>query len=291
MDVGKHFFGFDFFEKGGLRESFHFPFREESARAKELSEAFRSVSLRGSASGDGKPGVWAFGEEANAVLVNELRQDLSADTNLIQGLKKLEFAESPQKLTESYASIGLALRGLQKARWTLNLLPLTHRKKVSRIGFYLAVLLAAAALVLAGVMIVRPVLEEREELRQVLAKVKEKKPEIEAVDALQKKKEQMEKEVRDFLALKGEETGKIEVLRELAEILPPTTWIWNIKIKSRDVELNGFADSAADLISILDKSPVFEKVEFSAPVVKEGRLFGDKVKERFKISAKIERAR
>ena len=58
------------------------------------------------------------------------------------------------------------------------------------------------------------------------------------------------------------------------------------------MELNGFANSASDLIAILDKSPLFEKVEFSSPVIKERRGAGDQVeKERFRISAKVERRR
>ncbi len=82
------------------------------------------------------------------------------------------------------------------------------------------------------------------------------------------------------------------VLKELSEVLPSTVWIWNLKFKSRDIEINGFANSASDLIAILDKSPYFEKVEFTSPVTKERRLFGEQgERERFKISAKIERGK
>ena len=56
------------------------------------------------------------------------------------------------------------------------------------------------------------------------------------------------------------------------------------------MEISGFADSASDLISLLDKSPLFEKVEFLAPVTKERdrRIGGDKEKERFKIKLRLE---
>jgi hypothetical protein len=44
------------------------------------------------------------------------------------------------------------------------------------------------------------------------------------------------------------------------------------------------------LIPLLDKSSLFEKVEFLAPVTKERqmRVDGDKEKERFRIKAKME---
>jgi Tfp pilus assembly protein PilN len=96
------------------------------------------------------------------------------------------------------------------------------------------------------------------------------------------------------------EISKLEILKELSDIFPPTVWVWNLKVQMKevskelltDVELNGFANSASDLISILDKSSLFEKVEFSSPVIKERRGAADQVeKERFRISAKVERRR
>ena len=82
----------------------------------------------------------------------------------------------------------------------------------------------------------------------------------------------------------------MEVLEELTRVLPETTWIWNLKYNGKEIELSGFADSASDLIPLLDKSPLFEKVEFMAPVTKEMqmRADGNKDKERFKIKARIE---
>jgi len=135
-------------------------------------------------------------------------------------------------------------------------------------------------------------LQEREELQRVLAQVKEKKPKVDAIEAVQKRKELVEKEVREFETLKTEEASKLDILRELSDILPSSVWIWNMKLKSKDIEINGFANSASDLIAILDKSALFEKVEFSSPVTKERRPAGDPAeKERFRISAKIERSR
>jgi general secretion pathway protein L len=166
------------------------------------------------------------------------------------------------------------------------------RKKVSRVGQYLAVFLAIASVVLAAAWGVHPFLQEREELDRLLLQVKAKKPEVEAIEALQKRRDLLEKEVREFETTRADEVGKLEVLKELSGILPPTAWIWNIKLKAKEVDLSGFADSASDLIGILDKSPFFERVKFASPVTKETRLFGaNVVKERFKITADIEKVK
>jgi len=59
------------------------------------------------------------------------------------------------------------------------------------------------------------------------------------------------------------------------------------------MEVSGFADSASDLIPLLDRSPLFEKVEFLAPVTKERerRAGVDKERERFKIKMRLEARR
>jgi len=163
---------------------------------------------------------------------------------------------------------------------------------VTRVGLYLALSLCAAAVVLALTWMVHPLLQERKELEYVLAELKEKKPRVDAIEAVQKNKDLLEKEVREFETLKRDETSKMDVLRELSDNLPSSVWIWNMKLRPKDIEINGFASSASDLIAILDKSPLFEKVEFSSPVTKERRAAGDSVeRERFRISAKIERTK
>ena len=292
IDIRRHFFEFHFFENGNLTESVQRPFIKNSDKAKEVTEAYRFALLKGLGSREGKQSVFAYGEEANDSLINELRKGLSSDVTLPPSLKRVRTANGLHRIPEIYPSIGLALRGISKTRWNINLLPLNLRKKVSRVGLYAAVLLSFASLVLAGALFVRPFVQEREELKRVLAEVKELKPKVDAIEAVQKRREKTEKEVQEFDTLISEGTSRLHILRELSEILPPTVWVWNLKLKARDVELNGFANSASDLIAILDKSSYFEKVEFTSPVTKERRLFGEQVeKERFKISTKIERGK
>ena len=130
----------------------------------------------------------------------------------------------------------------------------------------------------------------RKELNTIAAEIKKRKPEVEAVEKLQKQKEELGKEISGLEKVKMEAVGKIEILRELTQTLPDTIWIWNFKFTGREVEISGFADSASDLIPLLDRSPLFEKVEFMSPVTKERVMIkGEaKEKERFKIKARVE---
>jgi len=125
----------------------------------------------------------------------------------------------------------------------------------------------------------------------VNAEIKKRRPEVEALEKLQKQRDNCCKEMSELDQIRSTEVSKVEVLQELTKVIPDTTWIWNLKYNGKEIELSGFADSASDLIPILDKSPLFEKVEFMAPVTKEMQMRGDgnKEKERFKIKARIER--
>jgi Tfp pilus assembly protein PilN len=90
--------------------------------------------------------------------------------------------------------------------------------------------------------------------------------------------------------LKSNETT-LEILAELAGLLPKDAWITNLEYKTFDIKdkkagvgdlvLNGYASSSSALIPILEASPYFEKVTFAGPVKKTGD------KEQFKLRAEV----
>jgi general secretion pathway protein L len=133
----------------------------------------------------------------------------------------------------------------------------------------------------------------RNELNVINAEIKKRRPEVEVVEKLQKQKEELGREIFELEKIRAGETSKVEILKELTQLLPNTVWIWNLKYNGKEIEISGFSDSASDLIPLLDKSPLFEKVEFLAPVTKERLMRGNESmeKERFKIKARIENRR
>jgi general secretion pathway protein L len=172
----------------------------------------------------------------------------------------------------------------------LNLLPLDLRKRVKEIGkplFFIFLVLTLTLSFTWGWGVFR---RYQDELNILRAEVKKRKPEIEAVENLRKQREELFKEISDLEKIRAGEVSKVEILKELTQILPPTVWIWNFKLTGKEIEISGFADSASDLIPRLDRSPLFEKVEFLAPVTKERerRTGEEKEKERFKIKMRLE---
>ena len=171
------------------------------------------------------------------------------------------------------------------------------RKKVRQIGKPLFLILTALCVLLGATWGVGIYQREKNAWDTANAEIKKRKPEIDAVEKVQKQRDELGKEVSEFVKIEAAEPSKVEILRELAQILPATVWIWNLKYNGKEIEISGFAESASDLIPLLDRSRLFERVEFLAPVTKErirmvvGGNPVDKEKERFKIKLRLEAKR
>lgn len=206
---------------------------------------------------------------------------------------KIRNQKDPDSLWVHYASIGLPLGGLIKTQVHLNLLPLEMWKKKRKVGRVLLLILLGLAILFGVNRGMKAYMEFREEWSSTTEELKKLKPEVEAIEKLQKRKDSLMREVSELERIRSDEISKIEILKELTQLLPETAWIWNLKYNGKEIEISGFADSASDLISLLDKSPLFEKVEFLAPVTKERQMRpeGPQEKERFRIKARIEARR
>jgi len=68
-------------------------------------------------------------------------------------------------------------------------------------------------------------------------------------------------------------------LKELTERIPQEAWLRTLNMDKQGIEITGQASAANQLIPLLENSPSFAGVEFTAPVTKAGD------KEQFRIKA------
>jgi len=286
LDLNEPFFEMNLLQGKDWRESFHLPL-PFAGREEKIINAFTQSGINGDSLSQAT--FFVYGLEAGKKLPN-LGEKESVKGVFLPPLDRVEGEKEKSSAAYLYASIGLPLRGLTKTAINLNLLPSEMRKKVRQIGKPLFMILICLALILSLTWGMGIYSVYRNELDDLRAEIKKRKPEMEAVDKLQKERAELAKEILEFEKIRSAEVSKVEILKELSSILPSTVWIWNFRYSGREIEISGFADSASDLISLLDKSSLFEKVEFLAPVTKERerRLGGDKEKERFKIKMRLE---
>jgi general secretion pathway protein L len=292
LDVADPFYEMNLIQERNLTESFHLPLPSEERGAKMMNTLKRSGLKRDSLS---KSTLFVYGLGADEGMLSSLKE-----ANQIKGvsyppLNRIEAGKELSKLYKIYGPLGVALKGLTKTRLDLNLLPFEMRRRVRQIGKPLFIIFTSLALALSLTWGMGIYIRYREEIKVINTEMKKKKPAVEVVEKLQRQKEELRKELSEFEKIKSGEVSKIEMLRELTQLLPSTVWIWNLKYTGKEIEISGFADSASDLIPLLDKSPLFEKVEFLTPVTKERVVMGSvvmgseaKEKERFKIKMRLE---
>jgi general secretion pathway protein L len=294
LDIGDPFVEMNLFQERLWKESFHLPMPPEE-KASRIVDLLKRTGLQEGALS--KSTFFVYGVGADEAFSSSLEALPQVQGVSAPPLNRLDIGKGVATPHRIYASLGLPLRELIRPQFQLNLLPLEMRKKVRQVAKPLFIILTVLALILCMSWGVGVYQHYRAVWNGVNGEIKKRRPEIDAVEKLQKQKEALSKEIAEFDKIEAGETSKVEVLRELAHILPGTVWIWNFKYNGKEFEISGFADSASDLIPLLDKSPLFEKVEFLAPVTKErfqtvvAGAVTTKEKERFKIKMKIEAKR
>jgi Tfp pilus assembly protein PilN len=287
LDITEPFFEMNLVQGGNWKESFHLPLPPEEKES-EIIQTFRRSGLREEVLP--RTTFFVYGLDATEKMLPSLRDGQPIKGVSPPPLDRIEAGTGLVRTDKIFSSIGVPLKGLVKTRFGLNLLPFEMRKKVKQIGRPLFTILTVAALALGLAWGIGIFVQFRNELNGINAEIMRTKPEVEAVERLQQQNQNLRKEMAELGKIRSGEISKVEILKELTQLLPDTVWVWNFKYTSKEIEISGFADSASDLISLLDKSPLFERVEFLAPVTKERerRTEGDRERERFKIKMRLE---
>ncbi len=286
VDVAEPFLEMNLVQGKDWKESLHLPLPKNEKEAKILSTFKRSADVYPPATST----FFVYGLGADETILTSLKETNQLKAVLPPPMDRIRGEREGSKSNRIYASIGVPLTGLISPRVDLNLLPPELRKKVRQIGKPLLIILTSLALFFGLMWGAGTFMHYRKEREAVNAEITKRRPAVEALEKLQKQRDDYRKEMAELDQIRSGEISKGELLEELTRLLPDTTWIWNLKYNGKEIELSGFADSASDLIPLLDRSPLLEKVEFLAPVTKEMQMRGDgnKEKERFKIKAKIE---
>ena len=287
LDLTEPFLEMNLIDGGEWRDSLHLPLPSEE-RESRITNTLRRTGLETDAFS--RSTFFVYGLDASEKMLPSLRESDQIKGISLPPLYRIEAETGASRLDKIFPSIGLPLKGLIPTRFDLNLLPLEMRKKVSEIGKPLFMILTSLALILSLAWGIGVFVRYRNELNTITTEIKERKPAVEAVEKLQRQKNELRKEIAELEKIRSTEVSKVEILKELTQLLPSTVWIWNFKYRGRELEISGFAESASDLIPLLDQSALFEKVEFLAPVTKERPRRGgmDEERERFKIKARLE---
>ncbi len=182
-----------------------------------------------------------------------------------------------------YAAVGGALESLWPKADGLNMLTRGIHATVRTPKFLTAVLM----LLILGLWIVyliAPLQIEEKRLEEIDRQIMARKEEVKKVEGLRKEIEALETEIAAINNFKLDRRMSLDVLKELTMILPKSAWLSRVRISEINVDMEGYASSASGLLSKLEASPFFKKVEFSSPTFRDTRMNAD----RFSIRMEIE---
>lgn len=203
-------------------------------------------------------------------------------TNANNGIFSLDGYKIPYRLLDDYSeSYGSALYGLSD--YSCNLSLIKARKKRLNPQIVLMCFFTGFLIFFAFLIPYIQKMNNMATLKTINAQAKSIKKDVLIVEKLQERITMFEESVTKVNEIKGKYIPRIDVILELAKVLPHDAWVKAINIEKNAFEIEGDAISSTNLIPILENSPLFFGVGLISPVTKtqSGR-------EKFRIKVNIE---
>ena len=211
---------------------------------------------------------------------NEVVHSLRTKTGL--DIYSFDISKTPVPSCDLITAYGLALKGLRKMPMQINFLPAKLRRKPSKVGYYMMIILSGLVLLSglswAGSHFVR----QRIVLNELNHEIKRLETAAADIDQIQKSFKKLEDQIDYLNTLYTGQASPLKVLAELSQRIPKTAWVQDFNYSDKGIQLYGLAESASELITILEASPLFRDVVFLSAITK-----GKDGKERFRIGLKI----
>jgi len=185
---------------------------------------------------------------------------------------------------KSYSSAAGVIEYLWPKSEGLNLLSKGNHQK-TKPPFILSFILIFAIIIMWVLYIIAPLRVEKQRLNEINKQIEMRKEEVKKIESLKKDISAVIDEINLINNFKYSKHMDIDLLKNLTSILPKSAWLSRVRITETNVELEGYTtESATAILSRLEASPYFKKVEFSSPTFRDTRLKS----ERFNIKMEIE---
>lgn len=223
--------------------------------------------------------IWISGDDASDFLGAPVLAELGAPVTeppLTPAARALIQQLPEEDAGAAMLAVAVARGSLQP---TLNLLPRELRPRVMSAGqlvtagtVLLTVLLGLGVLVSQGY-------KQHRYATQLGQAIRALDPEVKSVEALRAELAQKKHLIETIQSVERADLRTLPVLKELTERIPQEAWLRTLNMDKQGIEITGQAGAANQLIPLLESSPFFTSVEFTAPVTKAGD------KEQFRIKA------
>lgn len=199
------------------------------------------------------------------------------DRDFVNGQLSVDFAATPRHAVDAelkmFAEWGVPVRAVvAKDMLTqgnfVNLLPTVSVKTPSILmrGVNRWLVIGVGLLALGAVLM--PLVIKRVAVVQLLPWVEKGRKAAETVDALRRELEAKVSEHNYLLEKKQALPPVVMALEELARVLPDDTWVQQLDIKGKELQIQGETASSVRLIGLFEQSAIFRDASFRSPLTK-----------------------
>jgi Tfp pilus assembly protein PilN len=184
-------------------------------------------------------------------------------------------------LDEVLPAVGAGLSCVGKAPLGVNLLPPAERAAIRLGRFSFTTMLILIFLGLGCLWGASALIHTRVALYRTNRQITKLSQEAKKVESLLQESRALAKQMESLRKI-GQSPDKLIILKELTQLIPDNTWLFNLRLSKQYVNLSGMSSSASELIPMLDKSGLLNKTEFASPIVTDANKL-----EHFKIKAEF----
>jgi len=184
-------------------------------------------------------------------------------------------------LGEALPAVGAGLSCFGPAALGINLLPPAARAAIRLGRFSFTTILLLVLLGLSCLWGASAFIHTRVELFRVNRQIAGLSQEAKEVEGLLKESQALARQMESLRKI-AESPDKLAILKDLTQLIPSNTWLFNLRLSKQHVNLSGMSTAASDLIPLLDKSGLLKKTEFASPIVTDANKL-----EHFKIKAEF----
>jgi general secretion pathway protein L len=182
-----------------------------------------------------------------------------------------------------FESIGSSLSGASLMGFDANVIPPNLRPKSARLQVVASGVLVACILIVGVALALRDPYQQRVYASEIQAEITRLDPEVKNLVRQEAELNALNKRYQILLGHLKSRDSNLDALKTLATVLTPDTFLQNYRYQNGTVTIFGISNSALEVQSALEKSPVFKDVQFTAPITREASG-----KERFTITMNIE---
>lgn len=186
---------------------------------------------------------------------------------------KLDAPKQEKEL--SSLALGGVIDALGAGAGGINLLNRDKDTKV-RTPFWLTIILAGLIAALIASRFLLPLSYEQQKLDEMDRRIRLLKPAVKKVEALKDEAALIGADIKAIDDFKKQNDITMNIIKDMADILPPHTWLTRMKITDKTVDIEGYSASATDIILKLENSRHFQKVEFASSTFRDVRQNKDR---------------